>query len=309
MMHYFRLVRYKNLLMIALSIVLIKYCLIASQVERLGTDVLDFTLFLSSTLLLVAAGYAFNDLMDIDTDTINKPDRLIISKHIDKSKAKICILSCILLGCLLGMLASLRIDKPFNIVLLWVPLLLVLLYSWVLKAYAVIGNIVIALFAFWMFPLVFSFEIIPTTGATIWEAILNAFDGIFAMVLVVYYGFFSFGLTLVREIVKDIEDIDGDYNAHMKTLPILIGKIRARNVAVLLSCFLLVFLVFAALAVYGEQWYYLLGYLAVAVLIPFGVFLIRLWSARTKKEFSSLSRFLKVIMLFGIFSMVFFSFL
>ena len=122
---------------------------------------------------------------------------------------------------------------------------------------------------------------------------------------VLFYVQFAFFTTLIREIIKDIEDIDGDYKAGIKTLPILIGSKRAKNVIIIITAIVLVFFI-------REINYDLLNnrsifnYSFLLLLVLFLYFFYRLWKTNTKKEFRFLSNLMKVIMLSGILSMIFY---
>ena len=118
------------------------------------------------------------------------------------------------------------------------------------------------------------------------------------------YVFFAFLTTLIREIIKDIEDVDGDINIKATTLPIVIGRKRTSKVAFFFSCILLVFLFLSILSFRTN--YLFFGYGLLFVMIPFVYFMSKLWFSESKKDFSKLSVLLKIIMLLGIISMLLF---
>jgi len=118
------------------------------------------------------------------------------------------------------------------------------------------------------------------------------------------YVFFAFLTTLIREIIKDIEDVDGDINIKATTLPIVIGRKRTSKVAFFFSCILLVFLFLSILSFRTN--YLFFGYGLLFIMIPFVYFMSKLWFSESKKDFSKLSVLLKIIMLLGIISMLLF---
>lgn len=304
-MAYLRLIRYKNLLMIAVTIILIKFFLIDSYTNSIHFSWLDFTLFTLSTLCFTAAGYAFNDVYDIKADKINKPHKYIVSKSISVRIAIQITTVLFAIGLASGLFVSNSIDQPFHILFLLVPFLLVVIYTLKLKSIPLLGNIVIALCAFWIFPLVYLFQISDVAATTVIGAILNAFNEAFIMAIIFYYGVFSFLITLIREVIKDIEDINGDYNMKMKTLPIIIGVKRARNFSIFLSFIFFILTVLTIKSLIDENEYIFSFYAIVCILLPTCYFIYRAWYAESKSEFKLLSKTLKLIMLFGILSMLF----
>ena len=122
--------------------------------------------------------------------------------------------------------------------------------------------------------------------------------------IILGYAFFAFLTTLIREIIKDIEDVNGDLKIKAKTLPIVIGRKGASIVAFLFSCILLVFLFLSILSFRTN--YLFFGYGILFIMIPFVYFMSKLWFSESKKDFSKLSVLLKIIMLLGIISMLLF---
>ncbi len=155
-MHLLKLMRYKNLLIIVLTIILIKFFLIDSQIHTQSFFWTDFFLFLISTLCFTASGYVFNDIYDVKADIINKPKKFIVSKHISKRNVWILTIGLFLTGLTTGILASIAIDRIQNILLLLVPFFCVILYSIFFKRITILGNGIIAVCVFWIFPLVYS---------------------------------------------------------------------------------------------------------------------------------------------------------
>ena len=126
--------------------------------------------------------------------------------------------------------------------------------------------------------------------------------------VIVDYAVFAFLITFIREIVKDIQDIDGDYNAQMKTLPIVIGKSRAAKVAFGLTVFAILILAYYLNAYLYMQTIAII-YFLIAVIAPLIYIAIKLFSAENKKDFKLISRLLKVVMLLGMLSMVVYYFI
>ena len=270
----FRLTRFWNLVIIAIA----QYFAAAFLFKIKQGVIWDWRLFVFSlsTILIAAAGYIINDYYDIKIDLINKPDRVVIGKSITRRYAILFHTFISSLGIILGTLVSLKIGLV-NIIcffLLW-------LYSNKLKRLPFIGNLLVAIL----------------TGLAI--GLVNLLYEV-NNTLVVIYALFALFVTLVREIVKDIEDMKGDNTFGCKTLPILWGIRKTKWLLYLIIA------TFALVAVFFNITYNLLPpyYFVVILFLPLGFMVFRLVRADTKKEFYQLSQFCKVIMLLGIFSMM-----
>ncbi|MBT1703010.1 geranylgeranylglycerol-phosphate geranylgeranyltransferase [Chryseosolibacter indicus] len=268
-----RLTRVWNLLIIALS----QYFIAATLVDNQA--IWDWRLFVLSlsTVLIAAAGYIINDYYDIKIDLVNKPDRVIIGKGITRRYAILLHTLLSVIGVLLGLVLNWRIGAInfASAFLLW-------WYSNDLKRQPFIGNVVVALM----------------TGISI-----IIVDAIYQTgnILIIIYATFAFFITLVREIIKDMEDLKGDHTFGCKTLPIVWGLRKTKQMiyGIIVVFSLIAFLLSLFLSKLPE--YYFLTFL-----FPPLVFLvIRLVKADTKKDFAWLSSFCKVIMLLGILSLAF----
>jgi 4-hydroxybenzoate polyprenyltransferase len=302
MVAFLKLIRYKNLLMVLLTMVLTKYAIINSFTTLFD---FQFTLLIVSILCITASGYIINDIFDVKADVINKPAKVFIGKSISKKNAQFVYLILIILGFLFGVYASyLKGDFSYSIFFIG-TIILLFWYSKTLKKIAFIGNIVVSFLTTLTLLIVFVFELESVnSAATIFEAIVNFFRLIPTAIALLCYIIFAFSITLIREIIKDIEDIKGDYSLKMKTLPILIGINRTKNVALVISAFVFLFLVFI-LKVELIHFPLLFWYAILFIILPFTWFFYKLNSAKTIMNFSKLSRLLKLIMCFGILSMLF----
>jgi 4-hydroxybenzoate polyprenyltransferase len=267
-----KLTRFGNLVIIGFA----QYFTAAFLIGRY--TIYDFRLLLLSisTVLIAAAGYIVNDYYDVKIDYINKPDRVVIGKSITRRFAILFHVVFSAIGILIGFYLSLTIAaiNILSVFLLW-------LYSNNLKRQPFVGNLVVALL----------------TGASIFlvDMLYRTHNP-----LIIIYALFAIFITLVREIIKDVEDLKGDNTFGCKTLPIIWG-IRKTKVIIytILAVFSLVVIVLnARFEILPLQYYVLL------LFAPLVWFVFRLYLADTKKDFSWLSTFCKVIMLVGILSMV-----
>ncbi|HOX81579.1 MAG TPA: geranylgeranylglycerol-phosphate geranylgeranyltransferase [Chryseolinea sp.] len=268
-----KLTRFGNLLIIGLA----QYFTAAFLIEK--NTVFDFHLLLlsSSTVLIAAAGYIINDYYDIKIDFINKPERVVIGRSIARRYAILfhVVLSCT--GILIGASLSLRIGAVniVSVFLLW-------LYSNNLKRLPLIGNVTVAFL----------------TGLSIYMIEIYYHSGK-SMILI--YATFAFFMTLIREIIKDMEDLKGDNSFGCKTLPITVG-VRKTKIVIYIIIFIFSITVLMINQFYtGISIYYFL----VCLFIPLLILLTRLTRADRMKDYAWLSTFSKVIMLLGILSMAF----
>ena len=304
MIPFLKLIRYKNLLMVLLTMVLTKYALIHSFIEKSNVSNLEFSLLTLSVLLIAAGGYIINDIFDVEADKINKPRNVYIGVTIGKKKASYAYLFLSLTGLIIGIYISFSKDFQINSLIFIFTSLGLILYSKNLKKIALIGNLIVSIFISLVILLVYLFERGSEKPSSIWGAI----DSIFSSITLLYFfGFFSFLITLIREIIKDIEDIDGDKIIEMKTLPIILGRKRSKSIALVLVCILILLIIIWSIDLVQLNSVYLLKYITILITLPLCYFFHQLWFAKTKKEYAALSTLLKSIMLFGILSMLLFT--
>ena len=300
MISFFYLIRYKNLLMVLLTMILTKYALINSFISDPSLTSIDFIILSLSILFITAGGYIINDLFDIEADTINKPLKVYISKSISKKNAWVIYLLSSTLGVSLGIYLSIIKNIDFLSFYFIGTTLLLFLYSLLLKKLVFIGNLCISLLVALPIYLLYKFDSNNITISNILQYFLLS-------IVIFYYMFFAFLTTMIREIIKDIEDINGDYIVKLKTLPILIGKTRARNISIFLSIVLLLFL-FLVSSNYFISNKYFLGIIMLMLSTVVVYFIFKSWIATTKKQFQYLSNLMKLIMFIGILSMALFKF-
>jgi len=231
----------------------------------------------SSTAIIAGAGYIINDYYDIKIDLINKPDRVVIGKDIGRRYAllfhSMLSFSGVAMGFLLGWrLGLIHILSSF--ILWW--------YSNSLKRQPFVGNFMVALL----------------TGLSI--ILINVLYDL-TNSFVIIYSLFAFFMTLVREIIKDMEDLKGDNTFGCKTLPIIWG-IRKTKVVVYFLLTLFSLIVVLINTIYTQMPFY---YFLVFLFVPLSIFLFGFMRADTKRDFYILSQWCKVIMVLGVISMAF----
>ncbi len=273
---FLKLIRFQNLLIIVFTQYMIKIFLIDNELNLFDNLAnLPLLLLTSSTAFIAAAGYIINDYYDVKIDNINKPEKVIIGRRMKRRFAIAFIFLFNILGLLLAFLLGqlILLINFSSAFLLW-------FYSNYLKRLPFIGNFSIALLS----------------------AMSVALIGIYFpqnIVLVLLFSLFAFFISLIREIVKDMEDVRGDAQFGCKTLPIVFGIRKTKQIIYI------IFAIFTIILLSTQFFFhhYFVLYLYFFVLFPMIYFFIRLKKADTKKEFRYLGNLCKLIMLIGVISM------
>ncbi len=272
---------------------LISLTLLSLKDVEIYIDSLGLTLLILATTLIAASGYVINDLYDITADRINKPSQQIIGVIVSVAKAKKMYALLIFSGVCLGFINSILIHLPwFTLYFIGCGVLLYMYARW-FKSIAFLGNGVVSLLVFLSVILIPVFLIVSPTQisntAMQW--------GVFYIFLVI--SLFAFGITFVRELVKDIEDLQGDHAAGYKTAPIILGSKRTERLTAYVIIVYVAILFICAFTFLKDE-ILSMTIIIVAIIFPLGYCGSKLWSGVHKKELSQLSIILKVIMFVGI---------
>lgn len=297
MFPFLKLIRFQNLLILALMQLLFRY--VFFKLQNIPSALADwqYSLLVLSTILIAAGGYVINNVFDQNTDLINKPNHVIVGKTISETNAYNLYLALTASGVAIGFYLSNVIEKPgFASIFILVAATLYL-YATSLKQMLVIGNIIIALLLSFSVVIIGIFDLFPT----IHEGNQQQMGVVFSILL--DYALFTFFLNFMREIVKDLEDVDGDYNEGMNTLPIVIGKLRTAKIVFGISFIPIIFMLYY-INKYLLELVFTTVYLLLFVVGPLLYFAVKIWTAKSKKEFHMLSLLLKCILLFGVLSIV-----
>ena len=302
-MKYLKLIRFQNLLMLAFMQVLFRYTYLkaatATTVTPTGNFLalsnFQFALLVLSTVCIAAAGYVINNIMDQENDEITKPKDRIVGKSISESVAYNSYVALNIIGVGIGFYLSNTIGKKglFTVFIFVAALLYV--YSTYLKRIVIISNVTVAFILSFSILIVGIFDLFPATYEGNVIQMKQAFGVLFD------YAIFAFIINFFREIVKDIEDTDGDYASGIKTLPILLGKTRTAkiiSILLLIPILLLIYYINKNLLDYK----YIFPYGLLFITGPLLYAMIKLWSAKTKQEFKHISTVLKLVLFFGILS-------
>jgi len=306
MIAFFSLIRWKNLLFILLAQILIKYALLEALKPHYNFDTalthLGFITLVVATLCIAAAGYIINDIEDVDADTINKPKQVIIGKHISEHIAMQLFVTLNCIGVVLGYILSHQLERKGFVILFILTAALLYWYSVRLKKIAVIGNSVVAVLVGLSILIVGIFDLIPVLSEH------NKSQQIFFLQLILDYAIFAFIINIVRELVKDIEDINGDYKLQSKSLPIILGRQRATKITFVLALIATLLLItYVTNNLYKQP--IAITYALVFLVAPMLYITIKLFSAKTKNHYSHISTILKRVMLFGVLSLLLYQFM
>ncbi len=308
---FLRLLRWQNLFFIILTQAVYYFCIIGSSFPPDGAAPFFenrktlFYLLMTASVLIAGAGYIINDYFDLQIDRINKPDRVVVDRIVKRRWAIVWHLLFSIIGILISVYITWKtrslvigIGNIICVLALW-------FYSTWFKKSLLIGNVLIAALTAWVIMVVYFFA-----GAHIglygWPETAYPFDIRRVFKLTMLYAGFAFIISLVREAVKDMEDITGDAKYKCRTMPIVWGIPASK---VFCGVWLVVILAAAVICtVYALQINYwpLAAYAVFLVVLPMAWAIVLLFRAKQPAQYNHLSNWIKFIMLTGILSMLFF---
>ena len=259
-----------------------------------------FGLICVSSVLIAAAGYIINDYFDLNIDQVNKPEKLVVDKVIKRRWTIFWHIAFSLTGVAIGF----YVDYSTRIWLLGfsnaICVFLLFIYSTSLKRRFLAGNILISLLTSWVILVVawceYNHLIKINSGLPADKILRDTF----------LYAGFAFVISLVREVIKDMEDIEGDRKYGCKTMPIIWG-INATKVFVAVWLMVLTGILII-IQVYALRlgWRLSVLYSLLLIIVPLILIFKKLYSAKTAKDFHNISSLIKFVMFTGILSMIFF---
>ncbi len=300
MLYLLRLIRFPNLLIAALTQFLLQYIILVPALQSAGLvpvlPLLQFSLLVASTVLIAAGGYIVNDIEDTEIDAVNKPQKQIVDKHLSINASWNLYFCSVAAGAFISLYLSWYIRDyvqfliyPGAVALLWA-------YSKYFKKTALIGNAIVAFFCAFVAGVVWyaervNFHLLRT---------LSPSQANFVEAVFIGYVIFAFFSTLLREIVKDLEDVEGDRVNGGRTAPIVWGSTTGKALAFSAGLVLLFFIErFSFECARRAQYIQFILFNGVAAL-PVIYILWKLRRADVKKDYSHLSRLAKFAMLSGL---------
>jgi 4-hydroxybenzoate polyprenyltransferase len=300
-----RLIRPLNLAIMAATLLLVRYCIFLPVFRQNGLEGLmpwwQFLLLVAATLLIAAGGYVINDVLDIELDKINKPARQIIGNGISENSGKNLHFNLTAAGMVAGLAFSYLSGNVFLGILFVIIATALYYYSLKYKYLPFVGNFVVALLAAFVVIIYWVFEFYFLKKQP--EAFIEA-SRYFYQINRLLLGFaaFAFLASLVREMIKDLQDLEGDSRHGALTLPVVIGVRNTR----LLAAGLLI----ATIA--GLAWYQWMmsgsgyGHMAIALVaaqLILSFALVRTFMASKKTDYGLISTVLKWAMAAGMLSL------
>ncbi len=300
---FLRLVRAPNLVFIVVTQVLFYYCILNPTIGiNLKLNLTVFWMLVLSSVLIAAAGYIINDYFDLNIDQVNKPDSIVVQRYISRRWAIFWHFIFSSIGIVLAFYVSWELRNPIIgfanfgcVILLW-------LYSTTFKKQLLIGNILISLLTAWVIFVLYFAEMRISRFDD--PDYIIAFKNVFKYT--VLYSGFAFMISLIREVVKDMEDREGDERYGCKTMPIVWGLQSSKLFVGIWTVVLMASLLIIQVIGLFKGWWLGVLFTLLTVILPLLRFLIELKKAQTAAAFHRLSTLIKAIMLAGILTLLFF---
>lgn len=273
----FSVVRGYNIPVIALAQYLSAIFILASEKRALDV-LLDFNLFIIVLVsgLTIASGYIINNFYDSKKDLINRPNKSQLDRLVSQKTKLQVYFSVNFIVFLLAFFVSFRAVLFFS-----VYIFLIWFYSHKLKKIVVIGNLTASFLA-----------VLPFFAILLYYK--NLYPQIFA------HATFLFLLILIREMIKDLENIKGDIANDYQTIPVLYGEVFSKKIITFLT-FSTIIPIYYLVDVFEVGYMDVYFYISMVVLI---FFLQKLWKSETKPDYLKLHNILKFLVVSGVFCIV-----
>lgn len=293
---FFKLVRFPNLAIVALTQYLLQYLVLLPALREAELspilDALHFFLLVLTTVMIAAGGYLINDLLDYESDLINKPEAVFVNRVFPKQMVWGGYVFVTVIGFVIAWQLAIYVKQIQLLTIYPIAVLLLYFYSKSWKKMPLLGNLVVAIFCAFVAGVVLfadreNFGQLKEQGREV--GVL--FGG---------YLLFAFFSTLLREVVKDIEDMEGDARLGLQTLPILFGMKAAKKWAIGVGLLLLFSLLLFVHWLWQRQEVLSAFFTIFGVIFPLVYTLYFLRKANDKADFSKASFLAKMVMLSGL---------
>ncbi|WP_428224760.1 geranylgeranylglycerol-phosphate geranylgeranyltransferase [Flavobacterium sp.] len=292
-MKYLNLIRYPNLLLIALMQLVVYYGFLNFQNIPLVLQPWQYFLLILATVCITAGGYIINDIFDQEADAINKPEKKIVGTSITESQAYNLYVGFTLTGVGIGFYLSRLIEHPNFVIVFILCSASLYLYATSWKGILLVKNIIVSLLLAFSILIIGLFVLFPAITPYNKPQLLTAFSVLFDFSII------AFVINFLRELVKDLEDVKGDYNQGIQTLPIVLGINRTAKIVCGLTFIPIGMLLYYTYVNLFELLYATL-YILLAIIGPLLYFSIKMAWASQKKEFKHLSQVLRLVIFLGI---------
>ena len=281
--------------MLAFMQLVFRYLFLANSYVDMALTDLNYILLVLSTVCIAAGGYVINNIMDQDTDEIAKPQNRVVGVSISETVAYNWYIGLTIVGVGIGFYLSNVIYKPTFASMFILVATLLYVYATNLKQIPLLGNVIVAFLLSVSILIIALFDIFPATDMDNKIRMGEAFN------ILVDYAIFAFIINLIRELVKDLEDMDGDSATGINTLPIAIGINKTKIIVGVLTVTAIALLVYY-IKLHLFDLDYVLYYGLVFIVGPLIFLGVKLIQANEKKEYHFLSTLLKIVLFFGILS-------
>ncbi len=302
-----RLIRLGNLMMVLFTMILTRYALILpigySGNLEMPAPLADFALLAISTLLITAGGYIINDYFDVRIDRINRPEKMTIYRFVTPQRAIKVHMILNGLAIAIGFYLAWKIKSvsfgfifPFVSGLLW-------FYSAKYKRIFFLGNLIVAFLSAFVIMIVWLFEYFHLRlQPDFFSETVPRMNIVTRIILA--YALFAFLVTIIREIIKDMEDVEGDRKFDCQTIPIVLGMAVGRYILVAVALSTMILLAYGQWILWRMGMPITVIYFLLTIQIPSIYMIICILKANKQKHFRFISRICKLIMVAGIFSMI-----
>ena len=311
---FFKLVRLKNLIIIALTQLIIKFSLINPFLDNFILSNNQFYLLVLATIFITASGYIINDIYDVRTDKVNKEESIIIGKSITSRDAITWYVIFNFLGLGLGVYIAYVVKQPYYSLIFIYCIFSLWAYSKQMKTSFLYGNLQVSLLTALSIINVALFDIIPNG--------INKNNGeIMILRIILFYALFAFIITFIREIIKDLEDMEGDKKIQAKTLAITYGIQKTKWVSLIFSIFTFLgvaYFQYFQYSIANSKFEYEISIWGVnKIAIIYAIFIqflflflgFKIYTSKLKNDFYFISQLCKFIMIAGILSIPLFTYL
>ncbi len=293
------LIRPVNLIIISLAQyvvhkVLLTSALVENEIQPLlsGSYLL---LFISVTVILAASSYIINDIYDSELDLVNKPNNTFVGKTISKGIALLLYYSLVIIGLIIATYLAYNLNRMPLLIIYPFAVVTLHLYSSNFKKSLLIGNIIVSVFCAFVIGIVWIGESEGITHLTLKSESYRSLRLLFWGMVI-----FAFVSNLIRELIKDVEDMEGDGQHGGRTFPVVYGFSQALKLIKTLLFFLGILIVIWSISLYtvvGNSTSLIIG----SILLLIGTYIFRLINRSTAaQELRKTSQLMKIFMIIGL---------
>lgn len=294
-MKYLKLIRFVNLIIIAATLLVFKFFIIDYYYTVTALSTINFYILVMAIICIAAAGYVINDIEDVKIDLVNKPNKVLIGKVIDEKTANYLFIILNVMGMGSGFYLSYAVGQPNYAMIFVFSSGVLYLYATRLKYMLVVSNLIVSLLTAVCIITLGVYTILPIYAQDPTYQDLNQY--VF-MYLLTYAGF-AFITNLLRELVKDAEDIEGDTQYEVHSIPIALGLKKTGILTGVLTLLLVAGIFWISYSLFFNSTE-VITYIFIALLAPLLFTAIKAFTAKEKKDFKLLKTLYKIVMVTGI---------